>query len=600
MTNKTPMTIDQQQGHSPWSLGDWSFVGHCSLVIGIFAAMAAWTWLGWPDPIVDFGRELYVPWQITEGKILYRDIAYFNGPLSPYVNALVFTVLGVSLRSIVIVNLVLLALLTAMIWRLLARIVDRMTATTACIVFLTIFAFIQLAGIGNYNFVTPYSHELTHGLVLSFGAMICLSRDLRSARSIWLIGAGLALGMVFLTKAEVFLAAGIAVPAGVIIGSRGRVRRVVSVFSAAAIVPPLVAFCALWSAMPASKALRGLLGSWVYAFDSRITGMGFYRDMLGTSELPLNLVGMVITTMYCLLALLPVLLVATNVRGRRVSVVTFAAAAAGAIVLYFTVDPDWWQGAFRGLTIVMVINVVLAVVRWWPRRKLVDQLLIMQLVISLFAVLMLAKMMLNVRLAQYGFALAMPAMLVCVALLLSWIPREIDRFKGNGAVVRAAAVPALMLIIAVHLRPFAMLFADKPRVGGAGNDTFYFHEADVRGVAVNRMLAELSRIPPQSTLVVVPEGIMINYLSRRVNPTPYISAMPPELIMFGQEKFVAALTEHPPDFVVIVSNSEPQSYGFDTDAADYRSQILPWVMGNYSEISTDTPRQYPLKLMKRN
>ncbi|HEY1628509.1 MAG TPA: hypothetical protein VGF52_01550, partial [Tepidisphaeraceae bacterium] len=45
-----------------------------------FLIMLAWTWGTWPDPIVDFGRELYVPWQLTQGKILYRDIAYFNGP----------------------------------------------------------------------------------------------------------------------------------------------------------------------------------------------------------------------------------------------------------------------------------------------------------------------------------------------------------------------------------------------------------------------------------------------------------------------------------------------------------------------------------------
>ena len=35
-----------------------------------------------------FGRELYVPWQLTQGKVLYRDIESIFGPLSPYLNAL--------------------------------------------------------------------------------------------------------------------------------------------------------------------------------------------------------------------------------------------------------------------------------------------------------------------------------------------------------------------------------------------------------------------------------------------------------------------------------------------------------------------------------
>lgn len=55
-----------------------------ALVSVSFLALSVWTWRKWPDLLVDFGRELYVPWQLTTGKVLYVDIAYFNGPLSPY------------------------------------------------------------------------------------------------------------------------------------------------------------------------------------------------------------------------------------------------------------------------------------------------------------------------------------------------------------------------------------------------------------------------------------------------------------------------------------------------------------------------------------
>src|SRR5881275_1459520 len=115
MTNE-PQILNDQTGRGRESFRHRSFIGHCGLVIATFLFMLAWTWLTWPDPIVDFGRELYVPWQITQGKVLYRDIAYFNGPLSPYFNALVFRILGVSLHSVVIVNLALLGLLTFIIW----------------------------------------------------------------------------------------------------------------------------------------------------------------------------------------------------------------------------------------------------------------------------------------------------------------------------------------------------------------------------------------------------------------------------------------------------------------------------------------------------
>jgi hypothetical protein len=52
------------------------------LLIGTGAAMVWWTWGAWPDPLVDFGRELYVPWRLAQGGRLFTDIAWFSGPLS--------------------------------------------------------------------------------------------------------------------------------------------------------------------------------------------------------------------------------------------------------------------------------------------------------------------------------------------------------------------------------------------------------------------------------------------------------------------------------------------------------------------------------------
>ena len=61
--------------------------------------------------------ELYVAWQITEGRVFYRDLATLFGPLSPYVNAFWFRMFGVSLTTLVACNLAIFALLLAGIYR---------------------------------------------------------------------------------------------------------------------------------------------------------------------------------------------------------------------------------------------------------------------------------------------------------------------------------------------------------------------------------------------------------------------------------------------------------------------------------------------------
>src|SRR5690349_6281888 len=58
-----------------------------------------WTsWFKWPDPLIDFGRELYLPWRIIHGAVLYRDVDDYYGPLSQYWNAGLFAVFGPGVR----------------------------------------------------------------------------------------------------------------------------------------------------------------------------------------------------------------------------------------------------------------------------------------------------------------------------------------------------------------------------------------------------------------------------------------------------------------------------------------------------------------------
>ena len=59
-------------------------------------------------------------------------------------------------------------------------------------------------------------------------------------------------------------------------------------------------------------------------------------------------------------------------------------------------------------------------------------------------------------------------------------------------------------------------------------------------------------VPPDGTLAVLPEGTTINYLSRRVNPTPCLDWTPTVLTAFGQAGMTAAFEKNPPDYIFLV------------------------------------------------
>ncbi len=260
------------------------------LILGSALAMLRWTWGTWPDIMVDFGQQLYLPWQITEGRTLYADLAYYNGPFSQYLNALAFHLFGVGLETLVWVNLAWTVLLVLLLHQAYNRLGGRLSAVTACVVFLLLFAFGRYVGIGNYNYLCPYTHEMTHGLILSLASMVCLWHVRRLGPLAGGGAGGLLLGLAFLTKAEVFLAGAVGSLVSLSLlfagpgGNRARDRRTAAWFLAGLLFPPLVSFLLLSLRMPAEQALRATLGSWTAVANRDLAALPFFRRGMGMAE----------------------------------------------------------------------------------------------------------------------------------------------------------------------------------------------------------------------------------------------------------------------------------------------------------------------------
>src|SRR5262249_45416224 len=133
---------------------------------------------------------------------LYQNIYIFHGPFSQSLNALWFELFGVSLRTLVLCDLALLALFILLLYYIFQQVCARWTAVVACLTFVLLFAFAQYIPTGNYNYVCPYAHEMTHGLMLSLASLAAVWRYPRGGL-VWLAISGVILGAAVLTKVEV-------------------------------------------------------------------------------------------------------------------------------------------------------------------------------------------------------------------------------------------------------------------------------------------------------------------------------------------------------------------------------------------------------------
>jgi len=572
----------------------WRGIGtRAGLLAALGGTLLLLGWRRWTHVIIDFGRELYVPWRLSEGEVLFRDLAYFNGPLSPYFNSLVFRIFGVSYSALFLFNIFLLIGTTWLLYQLLRRQADQLTATVGCALFLTIFALADLNGFGNYNFVTPYSHEMTHATLLSLLILLVLGAYLRQPRRWILVTLGLLLGLVFLTKAEFFLAGSLAIGAALALDSwqqgqgwRGLIDRLLAV-AGGLVVPPIMAFLLLLTAMSWSEAWRGSLGPWPYMFLSELTDLVFYRQGLGT-DAPAEHLGKMLTWLGIYVCIFAPVLVAARFsrptsRSRRWIAVVMALWTT-ALLVY--VAPRFnFTDLPRPLPVLLVAAIAISLFSLIRRRLGAesDWQSLTLLAYEVFALVLLAKMALHPRFQNYGFALALPGAMVMVILLLHRIPTWIDGAGGYGASFRLSALVFLLLVGLAFFWPSVLVYRDKRLSYGHGADGY---KVQNRYVVMQRLLDRLpSLVGPDETLLALPEGIMLNFQTRRRNPTPHINFMPPELIMFGERQIIAALEESPPDVVVLIKRRTIE-YGFETFGNGYGEELMRFIASRYPVVET--------------
>jgi Dolichyl-phosphate-mannose-protein mannosyltransferase len=557
------------------------------VILATAVVLLCWSWGTWPDVLVDFGQQLYIPWQLSEGKVLYRDLAYYNGPLSQYANAGLFRLFGVSLRTLVVANLVLLTLLIALLHHVFRLTGGRGSATIACMTFLLAFAFAQYVGIGNYNYVCPYSHEMTHGLLSGLSALACAWAAKDGGRA-WLVTSGVCLGLAFLTKAEVFLGGAaatlVAVALNLAVARTGVRSRLIDAgsFLSASLIPPILAFALLASAMPARRALIGTVGSWVGVFNPRLVRLPFFRDGIGLNDVSANVRVLIEWFgIYALIAVPSALIGLMLPSSRRIRI------SASVVAFFVVVGAIWangldveWADVPRPLPLVMLAVAIVSAVglfQAWKAGQVTDPAM-RRLTLAVFAFVLLGKSFLKARIYHYGFVTAMPAALVLVVVSIGWLPSAIERAGGSGGVLRGSASAALIVFVVACLARQAAWRATKIHQVGSAGDAFW---ADARGPFVNSAVRTIDRqIPRGATLLALPEGIMLNYLARRPTSTVYTNFMPTELVIFGEDRTWETLRSRPADWIALV-HKDTSEFGGRHFGRDYGQPIFEWIRDDY-------------------
>lgn len=586
-----------------------------AILILIGCYMLKLSWLKWPDLLVDYGRELYVAWQITQGKVLYVDINHLYGPLSGYFNAFLFQIFGTGISTLAYFNIVIVILMTSIIYTFIKSSFGQLIATVAGACFLIIFAFSQYTGIANYNFVCPYSHEITYGIFLFFLVLFLFRKYTADPRLIYASCIGFFLGLIFLTKVEIFIAGFISAIFGLIFIFRQlppqhpkkHLFNLIFFF-----LLPILAFFAYFSFhMPLADAFNSLIASYKNIFIGALAKNIFYQHLSGfdnpSRSINLMMKGTVAYLIFFIFTGFIAWLFARWVKKKTVYGVILIIAAVFVLILsigFFSIN---WFDIARPYPVFIFLLLAYLIVNLIIKRG--DQTFIVKnlpfILLVMFSLFLLLKMILNVHFYHYGFALAMPAALVMIILMLYYLPNYIARF-GNKFVAGCFMGLLIVLTMLFYFNFTRNIYAMKNYSVASGHDRLltFNEELFSYGPIINKTLSYIDQsMTPNDSFIVMPDGVMLNYLSRKNNASRYFEFTPNIVEAIGEEKIIHEISLTPPSFIIL-TKKDTSEHGARYFGVDYALNIYSWITDNYDKVfstgdGTLTGNDFGITIYKR-
>ena len=561
--------------------GAGEFLGICLL-----ALLAVWflhgSWRKWADPTIDSGPQWYAVWRVSLGAAPYHDFTWYYGPLSLLCNGLLFKCFGPGVMVLAAANLVVYAAIVTLAWLAFRIAWGRLAAFAALVVFISVFSFSMLNSVGNYNYALPYSNETTHGMLLLLVTAFVMARwsGKRSRAGAFLLG--LCGGVAAVLKPEFMLAAGVLGSAALLL-RYGRNQPVslaeFGMILAGVALPTLV--LTVWFAHRESwqsALIDACQAWWLLAVNHAGTGVMDESGYMGYDNGWRNVWWELEFTL-CAVLTVGAIWAAGWFVNRPWSWPVRLAAALGAGFLACSVSMG---GGFEigpclpGLIAIIFIIVMARLVRELRQTGGVQVRKVMALALVLLAGAMLIRMGLRARLNHFGFIQAAFAGMVATAVIIS----EVPRWTGNGRWGRRVALAGIMAMLALACGAVVAESAGNHAVQtqpvGSGADRFYAFnpKLDETGSAVNWCVERLRSIPPGATLLVLPEGVMINYLTRHERPMPEFVG--------DEDGYIKQLARVRPDYVACIWGDHRDNgmvrFG---DPGQPGEKILKWLRENY-------------------
>ena len=513
-----------------------------ALLLIVAAVAFTQSYQRWLDPIIDTGRDLYIPEQIAHGARLYRDIRYQYPPLAPYLLALLTSVLGHSLAAYMVIGLLQSAAIAIALWIAGRRAAGRLGGFVAALFFIAM----SFCGATTWgaNFFFPYSYGATIGMAFIAASLALFLCDRTS----------LALVPLFLAswcKVEYAIAAGVIIVALAIV-RRLSIRQIAAfaIAEAAAIAFAVAYFPHIRDNVFAESLTKGESAR---QFFRTVSGVADWQDFLTA-------------TLIAIVAIAAIVWLLRSVR--------LAIAVPAVIVISFFL-PSQPHAFFRAFGLLQYVALGLGL---WRRN-------VTLVTLAAFSIATTLRVPLSVSPVWYGFALIVPTYALIAYVLFDYLQ------LGARAIW---LLPLVAFLCGSDLIEQHERFAQKMFPIESSRGRLYDVNAD-RAQALNGLL----RVVHGGTLAVFPEGLTVNYLTESRTTLTYHTFTPVETASAAvEDAIILEIVKSPPERVAILSR-DVREYGYRGFGIDYDRHLLAYLGQDYRLVARWTGLRFQMILLAR-
>lgn len=484
------------------------------------------TWKYQGHFIIDVGRELFYPERILAGKVLYKDLFNIYGPYSYLYNALLYKIFCIHINTLLISGIfTALGILISLYF--IARIFFESFLSFSITFFSLIICCLSFY---IFNYVFPYTYAITYGLLFALISIYLLLKFSQTKDEKLYLVSAFFVGLAVACKYE-FL------PLGLIYFfiewklnfSINRFLKVVFI----TLIPLLLCFGILflqgltWEALIHNlKDLYVMITSKTLEYFYVVSGLTFQKNTLGL-------------LLRCFIkTILPLMLFVygmTFYKKRKILAIVICL-----IALFFA---NLRVDAFLFLPVLLFVLMCL----FFKKQSFETQIL------SLATLLISLKVFWATPLNSYGLFF-IPILLITIIKYLKPDYRE--------------SVCLFLLFWSLMNIPFGMQLKNE-KLGYIKTEKGSLHISNVHSDNANKILEFMKKeTKPTDRIVILPEGLLINFLADRKSDDYYNSLLPLYLETFGEQNLINHFKNTKPEYIIF-HNFPTSDYYFQSICKDY-------------------------------